>query len=242
MRNYLKNLAFHYEGNQKEMLNALKRKATVKEFSCDYEFVTIIDKDYPKQLLDLYDPPIVLFYSGNLELLKNECVSVVGSRRPNQYAIEETKILVKSLKERYCIVSGLAYGIDCIAHLESKDTGTIAVIANGLDIYYPKEHQTIQKYLCRKQLVLTEYPPQTKAKKHHFPVRNRVIAALSKKILIMAGTEKSGTMHTANIALELNRQVYCLPHNVNEVQGKACNQLIQEGASVLTKENEFYTI
>lgn len=242
MRNYIKDLSFHHEGINQKIVDSFVRKKKVKSYECSYDFVTILDKNYPRKLLDLSDPPMILYYQGDLGLLNENCISVVGSRRPNEYAIQETRRLVQSIREEYVIVSGLAYGIDVTAHEEALNHQTIAVLGCGLSHVYPKQHEKIQKNIAKKHLLITEFPENTGAKKYHFPIRNRIIASLSEKIIIMAGSEKSGTMHTANIALELNKQIYCLPYRIDEISGKACNMLIQEGAMMLTKENDLYNI
>ncbi|HEY4537510.1 MAG TPA: DNA-processing protein DprA [Erysipelothrix sp.] len=242
MRNYLKNLAIHYHGNQRKIKKALLTQQNVPEYKCDCSYLTIIDKHYPARLLELYDPPFVLFYQGNLALLRKTCSGVIGSRQANTYALNETRDLVNQLKQTDVIVSGLAYGIDVQAHQTALDCDTIAILGNGLDCYYPYAHQNIQNEMMRKHLVISEFPQGVKPRPYHFPVRNRLIAALSDRIFIMAASEKSGTMHTANISLELNKAIYVLPHRVDEMTGQGCNRLILEGAMILTKSNGLYNI
>ena len=242
LREYIKNLSFHYEGMNKRIKKALDKREKVPHYSCSYPYITIVDKNYPKQLLDLYDPPLIIYYQGDINYLKKDCISIIGSRKPNLYALEETETLVKQLREKHCIVSGLAYGIDVCAHKTALAFKTIAVLGCGLDYNYPQRHENIQNIIKQEHLLITEFPENVPPRRYHFPIRNRIIAALSDKIIIMSAANKSGTMHTVNIALELNRSIYCLPYRINDVSGIACNQLIQDGATMLTKENGLYTI
>ena len=242
MRNYLKNLAFHYHGQQNQMLKAIKNQTNVPQYQTHYPYITILDEDYPDCLRQLYDPPLVLFYQGNLALLKAEKSAVIGSRDASNYALKQTELLVNQVKQTDVIVSGLARGIDVCAHKSSLDCGTIAILGNGLDTYYPFAHQTIQKELMANHLVLSEFPDYEKPKPYYFPIRNRLIAALSKRIFIMAASEKSGTMHTANIALELNKDIYVLAHPIDDICGQGCNRLILEGAMILTKSQGLFNI
>lgn len=242
MRTYIKDLAFHYQGNRSKMMQAIKRAEKVPQYKSKYDYITIIDDSYPKALLDLYDPPLILFYSGNLNLLKKDTVAIVGSRKASSYALNQTKLLVNQLKENYVIISGLALGIDVCAHKAALKYGTIAVLGNGLDCFYPKQNTAIQKEMMVNNLVMSEFPEMIRPKPYHFPIRNRIIAALAKNIFIMAAGNKSGTMHTANVALELNRCITCLAHRIDEIDGQGCNQLIQEGAMILTKKDGLFNI
>lgn len=242
MREYIKDLSFHYEGLNRKMRKALSTKEVIPSYPCSYPYVTIVDKNYPKKLLDLYDPPLILYYQGNFNYFNENCVSIIGSRKPSPYALEETEKLVKQLRSKHCIVSGLAYGIDLCAHKTALAFKTIAVLGCGMDYYYPKQHKYYQNIISKEHLLISEFPENVPPRKYHFPIRNRIIAALSDKVVIMSAAERSGTMHTANIALELNRSIYCLPYRVNDISGSACNRLIQDGASLLTKENDLYTI
>lgn len=242
MREYIKDLSFHYQGLNRKMKAALSKKEDIPHYECSYPYITIVDEAYPKKLLDLFDPPLILYYQGDISFFNETCISIIGSRRPSYYAIKETETIVAQLRNKHCIVSGLAYGIDICAHKKSLAFKTIAVLGCGMDYYYPKAHQKQQDEIAKNHLLITEFPENVPPRRYHFPIRNRIIAALSDKIIIMSAAQRSGTMHTANIALELNRSIYCLPYCINDKTGAACNQLIQEGATMLTKENDLYTI
>lgn len=242
MRNYIKNLACLYQGNYAAMVKHCAAKKPVDEFECVSNFITIADEAYPKVLLELEMPPLILFYKGNLSLLSTSCVGVVGSRKPSAYAKDMTKKAVNVLKEKFTILSGMAYGIDAIAHKAALSHGTIAVLGSGIDVVYPHEHAHLYHMLCMNHLVISEYPPGTKPQRHFFPFRNRIIACLSKKVYVMSAALRSGTMLTVEEALFLNREVICLPHAIDEISGHGCNMLIAEGASLLTNIDDLYNI
>ncbi len=238
MRNLLISLAIKYRGDYFKIEKAIKNNEQIKEKIPLQQAITILDKEYPKQLLDLEFPPFVLFYQGDIGLLNNELIAVVGSRSCSAYGKKCTIDIVETLNKSYTIVSGLAKGIDSIAHKHAKKT--IAVLGNGLNYYYPLENKSLYQYLKNSQLVISEYPLDVKPRKHHFPFRNRIIAALSKSIIVTEASYKSGTMLTVNEALTLNRDIYAIPYSYDELINCGTNILIQQGANILTKENINY--
>lgn len=198
------------------------------------QYVTIVDHEYPNQLRDLRFPPWILFYQGDLSLTKRSCMSVIGTRNPSEYGNFVTEKLVEDLANRYVIVSGLAKGIDAKAHEVALKKGkTIGVIGSGLSINYPSCNQKIYDELKNKHLILSEYPFYTKVKRHHFPWRNRIIAALSKACIVCEARIKSGTMLTVNEAISLSKEVYVVPHRLGEKEGEGCNLLIDQGAQII---------
>lgn len=234
MRNYLKDLSMHYDGAYHKIKKALEKRMKVPNYTSQYPFICIGDENYPKALYDLKNPPFVLYYQGNADLLKMKSVSVVGSREPSLYAIQTTKTLVNNIKKEKVIVSGLAKGIDATAHAAALDFSTIAVLGCGIDVIYPQCNASLFKVMRKNQLILSEYPPGVKPRRYFFPFRNRIIAALSPTLYVMSATKRSGTMTTVNEALSLNRHVICLPHPITLATGEGCNQLIKEGADILT--------
>ncbi|AMC93507.1 DNA processing protein DprA [Erysipelothrix larvae] len=234
MRNYIKNVAIHAKGNYDLLARLLYEKACVPEYTCNDRYICYGEKMYPSCLYELKKPPFVLFYEGDISLLDKSMVGIVGSRLPNDYGISMTKKLVGHLKCHHVIVSGVAKGIDTIAHETAMSHNTIGVLGCGLDIVYPPQNHTLIQSIKKHQLLLSEYPQGTQPKKHHFPFRNRIIAALSSDIYVMAANVRSGTMTTVNEALALNRNVICLPYQFDDPYGKGCNQLIEEGAEILT--------
>lgn len=236
MREKMIRLAIKYNGDYQKILNGLKYDEEVSEDITLQDAVTMEDKEYPLSLFDLKKPPIVLFYKGNKNLLFDDNkVAVVGSRKISQYGKEMTEKVVSMLKDRFTIVSGLAKGVDSVAHYNANRT--IAVLGNGLDIYYPYQNQQLYELLFEKQLVISEYPLGVPALRQHFPFRNRIIAALSKAVIVTQAAERSGTMLTVNEALMLNKEVYCVPYRYYDKEGAGCNWLIQQGANMVIENN-----
>lgn len=234
LRERLKDLAVYCGGDYDKITWMLKHKVFVSPQEIDVSYVCIGDALYPNALYELKKPPYVLFYRGNIGLLNKPTVSVVGSRYPSLYAKEMTQKLVYQLKQDFVVVSGLARGIDTISHESALDFFTVAVLGCGIDVIYPPENASLFQLMGESQCIVSEYPPKTRPKKHYFPFRNRLIAALSPQLYVMSAGLKSGTMTTVNEALMLNRHVICLPHPIDMPSGKGCNQLILEGADILT--------
>ncbi|SEP56758.1 DNA-processing protein DprA [Piscibacillus halophilus] len=203
--------------------------------------LTIYHQDYPDSLKTIPDPPLILYWKGNIDIIKSKKISVIGSRDPSSFAQKKVNLFVNSLlKNRVTVVSGLAYGIDSMAHSYTLSNGgfTIAVIGFGFNHIYPKEHMNLFQQISNHGLVLSEYHPNTKAKKWHFPERNRIISGLSAATLIIEAAERSGTMITADQALEQGKEVFVVPDSIFLNQAQGCLKLIQEGATPLIHPNE----
>lgn len=198
--------------------------------------LTILDAEYPRRLKEIYLPPIVLFYKGEWSLLNERLVALVGSREHSNYAKQCTKTIVQDLvQKKIGIISGLAKGVDSLAHLEClKDDGkTIAVIGSGLDVVYPPENANLYKEIGEKGLIISEYPLGSRPLKFHFPYRNRIIAGLSHGVCVVEAKERSGSLITANIALSENREVFAIPGSIFSSHSKGTNQLIEAGACLV---------
>lgn len=228
-RETLISLAIKYKGNYNEMISAIKNKEVVSNIKYENCF-TIFDDIYPKEFLALKMPPLVLFYKGNLDLLKENKIGIVGSRKPCDYALEATKQL-SLLKKDEVIVSGLAKGIDGQAHKYANKS--IGILGCGIDYIYPKENYYLFKILEKEGLILSEYPSLSLPFAYNFPFRNRLIAALCNEIYIMEAHEKSGTLTTINEALELGKDIKVLPFDIFNQNGKYNNYLIAEGAQII---------
>ena len=199
--------------------------------------LTILDAEYPRRLKEIYLPPIVLFYKGEWSLLNERLVALVGSREHSNYAKQCTKTIVQDLvQKKIGIISGLAKGVDSLAHLEClKDDGkTIAVIGSGLDVVYPPENANLYKEIGEKGLIISEYPLGSRPLKFHFPYRNRIIAGLSHGVCVVEAKERSGSLITANIALSENREVFAIPGSIFSSHSKGTNQLIEAGACLVS--------
>jgi DNA processing protein len=199
--------------------------------------ITILDKEYPKLLKEIYQPPWALFAKGDLSLLERDPkLAVVGSRQATQYGKNAIRLIFPDLiKKGVLIVSGLARGIDALAHEYAIKNGgkTIAVIAGGFYHIYPKENMNLALEMMKNQLVLSEYPPDTKPQRWHFPSRNRIISGLSRGTLIIEAKRKSGSLITANFAVNEGRDVFSLPGSIFNPYSIGTNELIQQGAKLV---------
>lgn len=218
-------------------VQAEMRECRKKQISWKYIYST----DYPASLREIYTPPIVLFYKGDFTLINQYTwLGVVGARDCTDYGLEVVENIISELmmkaKDTVGIVSGLAKGIDTKAHeVTIKKAGkTVGVIGCGLDVYYPRSNKLLQRNMAENQLVISEYPLGSKPLKFHFPERNRIIAGLSRGVLVIEAKKSSGSLITAYNALEENRDVFAVPGSVLDKTNEGCHNLIQLGA-VLTK-------
>ncbi len=205
-------------------------------------FLLIGDEDYPEKLYDLSNPPLLLYYRGEKKLLKESAVAVVGSRAPSAYGLKITKNIVRELSlYNITIISGGARGVDTAAHRTALQDGntTICVLGCGLGIDYPKENAELFKSISTSGLLLSEYPRGFKPEKWTFPMRNRIIAALSEDIVVTEASMKSGSLHTATYGVEINREVHAVPHQAESPWGQGCNHLIELGAGILYNSRDF---
>lgn len=242
MREQILYYAYKYEGDWKRIESALRSNESWASVPYGGDYTTIEDEDYPACFRELEFPPWILFYEGNIHLCHVPCCGIVGSRLASAQGMEHTKHITNILKEKYVIVSGLAKGIDAIAHKSALTHHTIGVIGCGLDVIYPKENAILYQHMRKHQLLLSEYPYRTKPYASHFPWRNRLIAALSENIIVIEAKQRSGTMLTVNEAIALDRNVYCVPHDYGKEEGKGCNLLISQGAEILVDDEDIYMI
>lgn len=203
--------------------------------------LTIADAAYPAQLKETYVPPLALYFLGDLRRLQAPQLAVVGSRQPTDYALRAMRLLLPAVVEqRVCLVSGLAQGVDTLTHqvaLAHRGT-TIAVIGTGLDKCYPAANRDLMETLAHQQLILSEYPWGTSGARHHFPERNRIIAGLAQSVLVVEAAHHSGSLITANIALQENRNVLAVPGMIDGKNSVGTNELILAGAKpILNSEH-----
>ncbi|MFD1419109.1 DNA-processing protein DprA [Companilactobacillus keshanensis] len=228
---------------ESDTLKVIKESRSTKEFdqflllfkSLDTKNIRAINylsDEYPESLREIYNPPALLFYQGRIELLKTKKIAIVGSRSASNYGISCVDGLVPNLIDRYTIVSGLANGIDGRSQRCAVANGgnTIAVIGTGLNRFYPRNNQGLQRQIANYGLVLSEYPPDSFANPWHFPQRNRIIAGISQKLIVVEAKIRSGALITAGLALENNREIYAVPGRVDSELSDGCNQLIFDGA------------
>lgn len=208
--------------------------------------ITLLDKEYPQKLKSIYDKPIVLFAKGNIELLKEKSVAIVGSRNCSEYGKNTAmKFAYELSKQNICIISGLAKGIDKYSHigaLEAKGN-TIAVIGNGLDNVYPFENKELyERIVNENSLIITEYIIGTKPSKLTFPARNRIISGLSDAILVVEAGEKSGSLITVDFGLEHGKEIFAVPGNIDNYNSIGTNELIKQGANLMTKSKDIVDV
>ncbi len=202
--------------------------------------VTLESDDYPDTLKTTSLPPLVLYAKGDVKLLNKCCFGVVGSRKSLPLSIKVAESYVSQLVAvDFVPVTGIAEGVDkaVIDTALGKSGKVISVIAGGFDNMYPKSHQNLVDEVVKNGLVITEYPPEVAVKPYHFPIRNRIIAGLSKGVLIVSAGKKSGTLYTAEYAEEYGRDLFAVPYSVGISSGVGCNDLIKRGA-VLTDTPE----
>tara|TARA_B100000131_G_C18102433_1_gene606548 strand:- start:282 stop:1385 length:1104 start_codon:yes stop_codon:yes gene_type:complete len=205
--------------------------------------LTLNDPLYPSLLKQITYPPPILFYQGNLSCLSKTKLAIIGPRKPSNYAKEVTHYFTENLCEDFCIVSGFAEGIDSIAHQVTlkNNSHTIAVMGVGLDKCYPIQNKQLkQKIINNQGLLLSEIPLFKKPEKFHFPLRNRIISGLCKGIIIIEAALKSGSLLTANYALEQNREIFAIPGNIFEKTSAGVHDLIKQGAKCSTTPSDIY--
>ena len=223
--------------DEEEVLN------NCKNLKC--KAVTIMDKEYPKQLNRVPKPPFVLFYEGDISLIQDtdNCIAVIGARHPTPYGIEHTFNLVKNLPQKVVVVSGMAIGIDTVAHETAIRSWhkTVAVLGSGIDVCYPTSNQRLYEWMKEKLLVVSEYPSGVAPDPANFPKRNRIVAGLSKAVLVTEAARISGTLITVGVAAELGLDVLCLPSQ--DLGNSGTNFCIKQGAFLVETSddvNSFY--
>ena len=201
------------------------------------------DMDYPYLLSEIKDRPKKLYVLGNIEILKRKSIAIVGCRDCSNYGKEIAgKIAYNLAKKNIIIVSGLARGIDTYAHIGTLNAKgkTIAVVAHGLDMIYPKENYNLAKMIVRSGgVIVSEQPIGIKPIPENFPKRNRIISGLSTGTIVVEAREKSGSLITANFALEQGRNLYAVPGSIFSINSIGTNNLIKNGAEVITNCTDF---
>lgn len=209
-------------------------ESAIERVQRQFKIITFFDDLYPVKLREIYRPPVLLFAMGDLGLLEREITVIVGSRTPTAYFRQVIENLMPELlRRKQVIASGLAQGVDAIAHQTTLNYGgkTIAVVGNGLNYFYPQGNMDLQRAIAKKGLLLSEYLPDTPPKPFRFPERNRILAGICKNVIVTEAKEHSGSLITANLALQENRNVYAIPGQINSPLSVGTNQLISAGAT-----------
>lgn len=242
------------EGISKELASRIRKASSQKEIIKDFlekelrgleklhgRMVTVWDEDYPPLLKKIYDPPLVLNVLGQFDEKDKYSIAVVGTRMPTNYGKIQTEKIVNDLTEQnITIVSGLARGIDSVAHSSAlkKDGRSIAVIGSGLDIVYPAENKKLFNEISEKGVIISEFNLGTIPNAENFPKRNRIISGLTLGTLVIETAVTGGAMQTARLALDQNREVFAIPGNLGVKQSEGTNLIIQRGEAKLIKNAE----
>ena len=234
------NLSFKISFDKKQLIKQTEK--TIEWLTKNnIEYISLWDNNYPVLLKEIYTPPAVLFYKGDLDKLYKTCIGIVGTRRPTSYGSKATNMIARQLASAGInIISGLASGIDTIAHKAALQEGdTTAVLPTGFDKIYPTGNTKLVDEITEKSLVITEIPPFYTIKTGNFYQRNRIIAGLSRAVIITEAPKKSGALITANFALEENREIYALPGPIDSQKSEGCNNLLKNGANIFTDTDSF---
>jgi DNA processing protein len=212
-----------------------------KMLECGAQAVPIYDPRYPPRLREIFDPPMILYIRGRVELLQSHMLGVVGTRRPTYYGTAVTEKLSPDLaRAGLTITSGMARGIDTAAHKSTLEAGgnTVAVFGCGVDQLYPAENKKLAKEIAEKGLLVSEFPMGTPAYPQNFPIRNRIISGMSVGVLIVEGAEYSGSAITARMAMEQQREVFAVPGSIVSKMSWGPNLLIKQGAKLVQDWND----
>ncbi|MCM6819715.1 DNA-processing protein DprA [Pediococcus pentosaceus] len=228
------------ESQKDELTATLQSEQLTHEIQINEQsggILTILDEMYHKLLREIYYPPTVLFYNGNLSLLSHQrAIAIVGARMMTSYGEQAIKCLIPGVVDnQLTTVSGLAKGVDALVHEATLANAgsTIAVIGNGLDITYPKQNAQLQNQIQKEGLILSEYPQGARPLRHHFVERNRIIAGLTTATCVVEARKNSGSLITASLALTENRNVLAIPGSIFSGNSQGTNQLIAAGARPL---------
>ena len=215
--------------------DAAKELAQAQAAGC--RLLTWDEPEYPSRLREIYDPPTLLYVLGNIEVLSRNLIAIVGARRPTPYGNQMAERLGRDLAARgVAVVSGLARGIDACAHrgaLSANGT-TIGILGCGIDVVYPKENKKIFEEIQQRGAIVSEFPMGTFPAPQNFPIRNRIIAGMSLGVVVVEGAQYSGSLITARLAMEFGREVYGVPGNATQPSSFGPNQLIKQGAKLVT--------
>ena len=221
--------------SQDPLKAAAKELDQLKKLGC--RLVNWGEPEYPKRLLEIYDPPPLLYVRGDPQVLTRHSISIVGTRRPTPYGNQMAERLSRDLADRgLVIVSGLARGIDSSAHKGACAVArgaTVAVLGNGIDVIYPKENKKLFALVEQRGAIISEFPLGFYPAPENFPIRNRIVAGMPLGVVVVEGAQYSGSLITARLAMEFNREVYGVPGNVTQPTSFAPNQLIKQGAKLV---------
>lgn len=203
-----------------------------------HHILTLADEVYPQSLLDTHDPPILLYVDGQLSVFEKPAIAIVGARHATLGGEYNARSFGKYLAEQnWCVISGLARGIDGAAHegalSSGKESATIAVMGTGINRVYPAEHRDLAIRIKQQGALLSEFPLDTRSEAFRFPMRNRIVAGLSRGVLVVEAAQKSGSLITARLAGELGKEIFAIPGSIHSTLSRGCHQLIRQGAKLV---------
>ncbi|NOL48712.1 DNA-processing protein DprA [Pelistega europaea] len=204
----------------------------------DHHILTLADQYYPKPLLDTHDPPVLLYVDGQLAVFEKLAMAIVGTRNATLGGEQNARAFGKYIAQQdWCVVSGLAQGIDGAAHegalSSGKEAATVAVMGTGINRIYPAHHRDLALRIKHQGALVTEYPLDTRAQPFQFPARNRIVAGLSKGVVVVEAAQQSGSLITARMAGEIGREVFAIPGSIHSPVSRGCHQLIRQGAKLV---------
>ncbi len=219
-----------------ETLETLIERTIDWQRAAGHAVLSLADAEYPRQLLELADPPLLLYVAGNVQLLSRPGVAVVGSRNASVPGLENARQFARTLAAAGQVVfSGMALGIDAAAHEGALDAGgsTVAVLGTGVDVVYPARHKALAARIAKHGALVSEQPLGMGAIAHNFPKRNRLLSGLARGVLVVEAAAQSGSLITAREAVEQGREVFAIPGSIHSPLSKGCHQLIKQGAKLV---------
>ena len=226
---------------KKEAFKRAEKELTGVQKIAGCSLLNWTEPEYPQSLLQIYDPPVMLYVRGDPQVLNLPSLSIVGTRRPTLYGTQMAQRLGRDLAARgLVIVSGMARGIDAIGHQGAMDAHgrAIGVLGTGIDVCYPKENKKLYEKVLERGAIISEFPLRTHPAPENFPIRNRIVAGIPLGVVVVEGAQYSGSLITARLAMEFGREVFGVPGNVTQPVSFAPNQLIKQGAKLVTSAED----
>ncbi len=226
---------------KKEAFKRAEKELTGVQKIAGCSLLNWTEPEYPQSLLQIYDPPVMLYVRGDLQVLNLPSLGIVGTRRPTLYGTQMAQRLGRDLAARgLVILSGMARGIDAIGHQGAMDAHgrAIGVLGTGIDVCYPKENKKLYEKVLERGAIISEFPLRTHPAPENFPIRNRIVAGMPLGVVVVEGAQYSGSLITARLAMEFGREVFGVPGNVTQPVSFAPNQLIKQGAKLVTSAED----
>lgn len=211
----------------------------------EHHILTLADSLYPQSLLDTHDPPVLLYVDGQLEVFQKQAIAIVGARHATLGGEQNAHAFGKYLAQQaWCVISGLATGIDAAAHegalVSGQSAATIAVMGTGINRIYPAKNRDLAVRIKQQGALISEFPLDTRAATYNFPVRNRIVAGLSRGIVVVEAAKQSGSLITARLAGEMGKEIFAIPGSIHSPLSRGCHQLIRQGAKLVETGQDIF--